>query len=226
MVGRHDARNRTAASERHPWRFRVNSRHRSEVPYNGSFALVTSRSFNESTAFRRTGDAANMRIRLRWYAVRGQKETADYSVHDAAVKVHMCVQRRTAALDEDRGSQPGRGAATGIVIAQIALNGAQQAGQVHALQGRIVMQKQAQPLRQKRTQCRTGNDSHWTQAAQPLPEIEFEQPLAWCCASSSAVCAGLCLRRIASPVSGLDSTISCRQASGRGAISPLPEVQR
>jgi hypothetical protein len=68
-------------------------------------------------------------------------------VEDAAVKMQMRVQRRTEAVDEDHRAQAGRGAAAGTVRAQAALDGAQQEAQDHALQGRIVVQEIAQPLR-------------------------------------------------------------------------------
>ena len=63
------------------------------------------------------------------------------------MKMQMRVQRRTEAVAEDHRAQAGRGAAARTVRAQAALDGAQQDARDHALQGRIVVQKIAQPLR-------------------------------------------------------------------------------
>jgi len=77
--------------------------------------------------------------------VRGVGRRED-RIEDAAVKVQMRVQRRAEAVDEDHRAQAGCAGAAGTMLAQAALDGAQQDAHDHALQRGIVVQEIAQPL--------------------------------------------------------------------------------
>lgn len=70
----------------------------------------------------------------------------EYPIDDAAVKMHVLVQRRAEAVNEGHRLNAGLCAASGTVFPQAAFHHAQENAQDGPLQGRVWLQEVAQPL--------------------------------------------------------------------------------
>ena len=69
------------------------------------------------------------------------------------------------------------------------------------------------------------HDPHWEPAAQPLPQIDFDQRVAWCTTTVASGCLPLCLRRNLRPVLGVAATKAWRSAPVHEASTAFSRVR-